>query len=121
MKRDQAERNDDQEDRFLVYMPAEEERRVPTERDCANKGFPGGFVEQSKEDRLYTSALSTPGSKDELTICAPRVKRKHVRGTTSGRTAKDVSPTKPLVTLFTASGSTFSPRRGAAVKVSKVL
>lgn len=43
-----------------------------------------------------------------LTICAASVKMKVVRGLTFGRIAKEVSPTKPLVTLLTASASTGS-------------
>lgn len=41
------------------------------------------------------------------------VSAKHILGVISGSTAKDVSPTRPLVTLFTASRFTRSPRRGA--------
>jgi hypothetical protein len=115
VKGDQTERNDDKEDRFLVNVPTKEEGSVATQRDCANKRLPRRFVEQSKKDRLLQLALETRSIEQILTIWAPRVKRKQVRGTTSGRTAKDVSPTKPRVTLFTASGSTFNPRRGPPV------
>ena len=44
----------------------------------------------------------------ELTICAAKVRMKVVRGLTSGRTANDVSPTSPRVTLLTASALTNS-------------
>jgi hypothetical protein len=111
----QTEGDNNQEDRFLVDMPAKEEGSVTAKRYCTDKRLPRRFVEQSKEDRLLPSALIIPSLEKTLTICAPNVNRKQVRGTTSGRTAKDVSPTSPRVTLFTASGSTFNPRRGAPV------
>lgn len=57
---------------------------------------------------------------DTRTICVPRVRRKHINGSMSGSTAKDVSPTSPRVTLFTASWSKCSPRRGATGSVSLI-
>jgi hypothetical protein len=41
------------------------------------------------------------------------VRAKVVRAVTSGRTAKEVSPTRPRVTLLIASWLTVRPRRGA--------
>lgn len=43
-----------------------------------------------------------------LTIWAAKVKTKVIRGDMSGRTANEVSPTRPLVTLLTASRLTAS-------------
>ena len=37
---DQTERYNDQEDRFLVYMPSKQERSISTKGNCANKGIP---------------------------------------------------------------------------------
>ena len=36
----QAEGNDDEQDRLLVHMPAEKERRIATERDGRNEVVP---------------------------------------------------------------------------------
>jgi hypothetical protein len=115
VKGNQTEGDDNQEYRFFVDVPTKEEGSVTAKRYCTDKRLPRRFVEQSKEDRLLLLALIIPSLEKTLTICAPKVNRKQVRGTTSGRTAKDVSPTRPRVTLCTASGSTFNPRRGAPV------
>lgn len=45
VERNQAEGNDDQEDGFLVNVPAEEEGRVTAECDCAHKRLPRWLVE----------------------------------------------------------------------------
>jgi hypothetical protein len=44
-----------------------------------------------------------------------RVRRKQIRGVMSGRTAKDVSPTSPRVTLSKASALTGKPSFGATI------
>lgn len=44
-----------------------------------------------------------------------RVRMKVTLGETLGRTANALSPTKPLVTLFTADASTWSPSLGATI------
>lgn len=41
----QAERNDDQENRFFVHMPPEQEGRISTESDSTNKDFPSWLQE----------------------------------------------------------------------------
>lgn len=46
-----------------------------------------------------------------------RVRRKQVRGVMSGRTAKEVSPTRPRVALAMASVLRLRPRRGATARV----
>ena len=45
-----------------------------------------------------------------LTICAARVRTNVIRGEMFGKTAKEVSPTRPRVTLLTAALSTGSLR-----------
>ena len=47
------------------------------------------------------------------TIWKKSVSKNVAVGVTSGRTANEVSPTNPLVTLFTAAKSTFNPSLGA--------
>ena len=47
-----------------------------------------------------------------------RVRKKQVRGVMSGRTAKEVSPTRPRVALVRASVLRDRPRRGATGCVS---
>jgi hypothetical protein len=53
-----------------------------------------------------------------LTTWKLTVSKKQVNGTTSGSTAKEVSPTSPRVTLLIASRSTSRPRYGATMTVS---
>ena len=48
----QTEWDDDKQDRLLVDVPAEEKRRVATECDGADEGFPGRLEEQSEKNRL---------------------------------------------------------------------
>ena len=50
------------------------------------------------------------------TICAESVRINVIRGETSGSTAKAVSPTRPRVTLLTASMLIGSFRYGATIK-----
>lgn len=55
-----------------------------------------------------------------LTIWKSNVSAKVAFGETSGKTAKYVSPTKPRVTLLTASLSTGKPSSGAATYVVRL-
>ena len=52
LERYQAEGNNDQEYSLLMNVPAEEKRCVATERDGADKGFPGRLEEESEKNRL---------------------------------------------------------------------
>ena len=52
VKCDQAERNDDQQNRFLVDVPAEEERGVSAESGSCNEIGPGRSEEELDERRL---------------------------------------------------------------------
>ncbi len=67
--------------------------------------------------------VSHVGSKNSLMrgiIWKRSVRAKVVRAVTSGRTAKDVSPTSPRVTLVRASSLTGRLRRGAAKRRVRV-
>ena len=116
----QTEGYDDKKDCFLVYMPAEQERCISTEGYSTNKGFPRGFQKEFDQAQLFK--VNTIGGENmgygSLTIWKHRVNMKVVQGVTLGRTAKAVSPTRPLVPLLTAVESTARPIRGATVLVS---
>ena len=48
---DETEWNDNEENGFLVHMPAEEEWCIATERDCTNKRVPTAWVEPDLDKR----------------------------------------------------------------------
>lgn len=52
LERYQTEGNNDKQNRLFVDVPAEEKRCVATERDGADKGFPGRLEEESEKNRL---------------------------------------------------------------------
>ena len=54
-----------------------------------------------------------------LTSWKNSVRTNVIRGVTSGRTANDVSPTSPLVTLLIAPISTGIPRYGATTDIQQ--
>ena len=68
VERDQAERNDDQQNRFLVDMPAEEERGVSAESGSCHEYRPCRSKEELDECRLKivvsTSGIHQSGLKE---------------------------------------------------------
>lgn len=111
---EEAEGDDDEEDGFLVDMPAEEEGRVAAECEGADEVVPGRSEEELCErDLRRLLGLSCRNLVPKLTIWKRSVRAKVVFGVISGNTAKDVSPTKPLVTLLTALWSMGNPVKGA--------
>lgn len=48
----EAERDDDQENRLFVHMPAEEKRRITTKSDGADESVPSWFEEEFDETNL---------------------------------------------------------------------
>lgn len=57
-QREEAEGDDDEEDRFLMDMPAEEERCVAAERDRCHKIVPRWLEEQLDESGLFIISLN---------------------------------------------------------------
>ena len=109
--------DDDEEDSFLVDVPAEEERAVAAKRKSGGEGVPIWVEEEFYEGRLGNvneCASNYMGSR--LTSCAARVRMKVMRGVISGNTANTVSPTRPRVTLLTASVLTGSFKNGATAR-----
>ena len=98
-------------------VPAEEEGGVAAEREGGDEVVPGWHEEELEESGLELLVqgcwLCVVAAR---TICAASVRINVMRGVICGRTANDVSPTRPRVTLLIASRSTGSFRYGAAVK-----
>lgn len=53
---DQAERNDDEEDGFFVYVPAEKEGGIGAEGGCGDEMVPGRAQEELDESGLIPLA-----------------------------------------------------------------
>lgn len=51
-ERNQAERDDHDQDRLLMDVPAEKERRISTEGHSTDEVLPGGLEEQADQERL---------------------------------------------------------------------
>lgn len=52
LEREEAERDDDQQNGFFMYVPAEQERRVTAERESPDKGIPRWLQEELDQRRL---------------------------------------------------------------------
>jgi len=109
-EREQAEREDDEQDGLFVDVPAEEERGVAAQRQRGDEILPRRLQEELEQSRLSLKVSLFRGdliywgiANPPLTTCAASVKMKVVRGLISGKTANEVSPTKPRVTLLMAS------------------
>jgi len=66
VERDQAERNDDQQDRFLVDVPPEEERSISAESSSCNEVGPCRAEEKLDECRLETGISTTCSCQNTL-------------------------------------------------------
>jgi hypothetical protein len=93
-----------------VDVPAEEERGIAAESDSTNERLPCWLQEEFDEKDLFVVSAKAGISTILLTTWKNNVKMNVTRGGTSGSTAKDVSPTRPRVTLLTANLSTLRPR-----------
>ena len=121
-ERDQAERDDDEEDGLLVHVPAEEEGGVAAESHGADEGLPVGAEPEFDQGKLHGVSILLQTKKKKKGVHTSwkiRVRMKVCSLVTSGRIAKDVSPTKPRVTLDKASSLTGRPNRGATVYISQ--
>jgi len=108
---EQTERDDDKQDRLFMDVPAKQEGSIATQCDCSHKVVPARL--QKDLDQGWLRQLARDMVEKLLkqrTICATRVRTNVTRDEISGRTANDVSPTRPRVTLFTAAWSIGSLR-----------
>lgn len=79
LERQQAERDDDEEDGFFVDVPAEEEGSVAAERDGRDEGFPSRFQEELDQRRLAcvsTICLDRSGLPGCLRFAPPKSRRR---------------------------------------------
>lgn len=95
-------------------MPAEEKRGVAAKGHRADEVRVCGAAEELDEWELVAELEQVRKVRNgRLTIWKRRVKTNVVLGVMSGKIAKEVSPTRPLVTLLIADCLTASPNRGA--------
>ena len=98
-----------------MNVPSEQERSITAESYSSNESLPAWM-----EEELYKTYLRTVSGDPDVLIGRPttwknRVRRNVVLGEISGKTANEVSPTRPLVTLLRPASLTFRPSLGAAV------
>ena len=104
-------------------MPTEQKGGISTKRNSAYKSVPLWSEPQFNETDLYSQIIRyivlSLRQMGQLTNWKTKVRANVCSLLTSGRTAKDVSPTSPLVTLLIASRFTPKPKRGATGIVSR--
>jgi hypothetical protein len=121
-RKNAPERHKEEQHSLLMHMPAEEEGRVARdgqrpdedlvawpEPELGGEDLPTAEtsrVSRVRQWRTRADARSRLGV--VRTTWSAIVKRKQCTGLTFGRTAKTVSPTKPLVELATPASSTAS-------------
>ena len=98
-------RDEEEQDCLFVNVPAEEEGGVGGQGEGGEKSGEVGSQEEFREGGLaeVVSGWVTEAERRACTSCVRMVRMNVKRGVISGRTAKEVSPTRPRVTLVRAS------------------
>lgn len=112
----EAEWDDDEQNGFLVHVPAEEKRGIAAKRHGCNKGLPRGLEEKFDKTDLDMVRITRGSGVGLRTIWKNNVNPNVTLGVTLGNTANDVVPTSPRVALLTAAESTVMPSLGATVR-----
>lgn len=75
-ERKQAEWDNDEQNRLLMDVPAEQERGIAAEGDCRHEVVPVGVEEELQESRLRSVSTNTGTSRSEYLRSALQVSRR---------------------------------------------